>query len=313
MEIPKIIQKIIQKEKLTPQKVISSNFHFFSLLCQNKGGDKLLLKVRLYKKLVKEKNFLKEVWITRFLSKNFYQNPYFFLPKFFLAQTKKFPQWMLREFSPGERGGDTYGFEKKFLQLINPLKIIYALEFIQKEITFSLLKERKQPFFKKWSKNNYLNYFEEFLFKNSPFSISQINQAKKIIRNYSFLLENTSQVIVHQDLHPGNLLYDKKRKRLIFHDWKYFHLGNPLSDFTFLWFMAWQNKIWQKKFFKIALKRWGNVLPFKELFFLNIIILTPKMMKIIHDVSQITSFKRKKGIKHHLQAFNRALNFFKTL
>lgn len=311
---PPEVQAILEKQKLTEIKNVSSHFHNYTSICQNKKGQKIYIKVRLYPDIVPRENFIKEVILNKFLSDNFYLNRYFTTPKYYASDTKNRPEWLTREYISGTRMGDTWGFGREFYQKVPVKEIADMLDFIRSDVSpkfFLKSKVKDKKLFKRHGGKEYVKYFIEFLPSAKKFiKYGEQKKSLGILRKYGkFFTENNC--LAHGDMHPGNVVYN--RRKIIVHDWKYARWDNPYLDFTFLWFLAWTNKIWRKKLFQIELGRAKDKNLFLTLFYLSVLKLTPKMISIFTQSTNRSEKDFKNGISEILSAFHNALYYFSDI
>lgn len=307
---PPRIKKILEEQKLTEAKIVSTHYHNYCSICLNEKGEKIYLKARLYPKLVSRENFIKEVILTKFLSENFYSNKYFLTPKYYAGNIEKKPEWMAREYIEGKRMGDVWGFDAEFYQKATPEKISNLLNFIRGDISQKFraaAKRGERKLFKKHTAPAYKKYFSAYL----PIAKKFVNSASRkkafeIIAKYKKILRS-NDYLAHGDLHPGNVVYNNGE--ISVHDWKYAHWDNPYLDFTFIWFLFWTDEKWQKEFFELELKRAENKDLFFLMFYLSVLKLTPKIISILVQSSKINDKEFEKGIEKVLAVFNKSIKF----
>ncbi len=308
---PPKVKAILKKQKLIEIKNVSSHFHNYCSICLNKEKKLVYLKVRLYPKLVSQENFAKEVITNKFLSEKFHRNRFFIVPKYYNSELKKWPQWMIREYTAGRRMGDVWGFNPKFIKRISPKELADILDFIRNNISNEFKKRirgQRAKLFQKWTSSEYRKYFLKYLILSRK-SIGRQQREKtiEIFSRYKEFFIKNNNYLTHGDLHPGNVIYNKKW--LVLHDWKYAHWDNPYFDFTFVWLLLWLNKNWRKKLFALELNRASSKEIFWKSFHLSVLELVPKMISIFMQASQISRADRKRGIKEIIKSFNAALDY----
>jgi len=308
--IPSAVETILKKQKLVEVANVSSHYHNYASICQNRKKEIVYIKIRLYPKLVSHKSFIKEVILTKFLSENFLGNRFFITPKYYKSEIEKKPEWMIREYTKGKRMGDVWGYSPEFIKKISPKQIADFLDFVRGDISEKFRKQKKDKNYKLFEKNTaaiYKKYFIDYLSWSKKFIKSKLQKKTLEIfdRYEGFLAENNSY-LAHGDLHPGNLVYDNGR--IVAHDWKYAHWDNPYADLAFMWFLLWLNPGWRKELFFWEMKRAKNKEIFMKCFWLSILKLAPKMITILVQSSKITVSHRKKSIAEILEVFNQAIN-----
>lgn len=310
VKIPPEVETILKKQKLVEVANVSSHYHNYASICLNEKKETVYIKIRLYPELVSHKSFIKEAILTKFLSENFFHNKFFVTPKYYGSEIVKKPEWMIREYTKGERMGDVWGFSPEFIKRISPKEIADFLDFVRGDIS-EKFKNRKENhnyrLFEKDTAATYKKYFINYLPLSKKFiKAKQQKKTLELFDRYEKFLAENNNYLAHGDLHPGNFVYDKGK--IVVHDWKYAHWDNPYADFTFIWFLLWLNGEWRKKLFLMELKRAKDKEMFLKCFWLSVLKLASKMITILVQSSRISKKNRQKSISKILKVFNQAIN-----
>lgn len=220
------IKQICQKENLAFKKIIRTSSRFVLVLTRKKNKDIVLKILRKPKRIFARIAFQKEAGALDFFTK--LKNPHLKVPQFLGTGIFKRYPYQKREFIKGEvlEKKDDYFFKKlKRGEIRKISKILSALN----RVRLSLIKSGV-PNLSDFGKGHFdftlrLHQREINLF----FKKEQIKRLLDLIEKAKKSLSAENAVVVHGEVHPDNLVRDKKGKIFLL-DWENIGSGNPAHD-----------------------------------------------------------------------------------
>ncbi len=311
-----IVEKLLADLKLeviNPKNLIFPQHEEVAKIFCRKRKEKFVLKVQLTKK--PSPAFLREIWFHKIFNNKLRQSRYCRLQKLKGRGKKEGLNWLLLEFLEGEKTGNVFAFDKKFLRdklIPHFLDFPFFVSKIGKGKRVNrILTKRNGDFFLKSidkDKNKYVKVLGQ----------GDYAYVLREFRRYKNLLNRYCTTLTHRDNHPANVLWGKNKKLIIL-DWSDASLSNFMYDFTDLWLHSWQKRSWQEKFaqsFDKKIKK-EDKLEAKLFFKLNLLFLLPIEMHNLQNEKMVNwAFKGKISLSFIRQAFHthsKNFNFAKTL
>jgi thiamine kinase-like enzyme len=275
-QIFKTKDKVLENKKIQILSKMGLSGDFYTALCKDNKNINYVLKIRREKSRKTQQGFLTEIHVLKKFSKQNIVDLQ--VPKYLDSYTILSPEWLIYKFSEGHSVGWWSGFEEWFIN-----KYIKKLPKLVSAISETKINSNK---IKKTTCNQTIKVFnkrkkllKEYL------SDEQIKKGVEILKKNKKVLNKTKLVLTHGDLHPGNIVLNKKDKLVII-DWFNAHLNNIAFDPCFVWFSLWGYPDEQKDFLENILENNSNEKQFKKLFSLNQIILTPKFLEIMNHIKK---------------------------
>jgi thiamine kinase-like enzyme len=317
----------IQKENIL-KKINQGLRRFYTPVCKDEEGKKILLKIRVLKSRLVSKQLKGEVKVLHFLkriSKKFNLN--FLFPSILKVGRFQNLNFCLKNFEEGKLAGQVlrdFGYKKFFLKDVSPDKMAKAISSLQKipDTYFKNLKLYKRgglSYLKNfiYYKKTFFKFFLKSQFNQEIIKKNEIEKAEEILKKNKKFLDEMAKFPTHGDLYPNNILVTKDKKLFIL-DWESFHLDNQFFDPCFVWLWAHKNEKWQKKFFNLIIK--NSPEGFEKLFPSVVISLTIrsiepcwyvlKQMKKIYPLPEIFKSYEFNLLKYYLGVFKKAISYF---
>jgi thiamine kinase-like enzyme len=295
-------------------KQLGTSGNFDTTKCVRDNKEHCILKIRKNKKY--KKDFLKEIYVNQLLSKHRAKKHSITFPKYIGSNTKTSPEWLVYQYVEGLNAGGWYNFDAKKLNVISkklPSMIILLSKISLQTDQFQKIRHKEiLQGFKRYQK-----------ILKKYFTDAEIQKGQEIINKNKKLLNSTKLILTHGDLHPGNIILTPQ-KQLTIIDWSDSHLNNRAYDAAFIWFELWNQPKHQKQFLNTLLQKISagdgsasggkNKKEFQELFIINLIRLTPKMLEVVssgHKYFNQLKKKSKTWSKHQQRSHQTVKNAIK--
>ncbi|MFH1610324.1 MAG: aminoglycoside phosphotransferase family protein [Patescibacteria group bacterium] len=268
--------KVLENKNIQILSKMGLSDDFYTVLCKDNHNNQYVLKIRKEKSRTTRQGFLTEIHILKQLSRQ--KDIGLLVPEYLSSNTYSSPEWLIYKFSEGSSIGWWSGFEEWFTD-----KHIKKLPKIVSSISKVTINSNK---IKKISYNQTIKIFNKR--KNilkKYLSSEQIKKGSDILKKNKQIFNKANFVLTHGDLHPGNIVLNKKDKLVVI-DWFNAHLNNAAFDPCFVWFSLWGYPEEQKEFLDEITQENSKQKGFKKLFSLNQIILTPKFLEIMDNIKK---------------------------
>lgn len=311
-KIEKKLKELRLKPKSSVEQAIKEKKHFFNSICYTKSGKKVFLKILLQKEKRFFLSILREIKISKFLTKNSAFKE-LNIPSYLDGDPEDSIPWFIHKYVEGDIIGDFYEIYPKYQNKKYITKIINNLKVLQ-SVPDSVIKKIKKSV-KEIEVVNYKFYpkiVQGFQKNVKGFEIDS-KRIYKFLSSCQNLSSSFKKVITHGDFTLANHIVSENEIYLT--DWEWVRLDNMAADIAHLWLQTWRYPKWRNNLLLTFLSGLSNKekQEFKMAFRLTVII---QALGEIRWNAQICKKKYKKGvistskeaIKNAVKDFNYFIN-----
>lgn len=292
------------------QKAIFQRKRFYS----DSVDSNFILKVKIQRSKRVKIQVEKEIEIYKIFQRQFREKLRFF-PKIINSGKENSTLWLLKKREIGKLAGkmdNDFGMKKSFLLKVSPscfVNIINLYRNIKPNIP--LTKRGGEWYlhdFHRYRKSFFKKFINSKLNQNL-FSFEDLKLTERILEENKKFLDKEAKFLSHGDLYPNNLILNKERKLIIL-DWELANFNNLAFDVAFVYLLAHQLPVWQKRFLNIYSSYKKEKNKFRRLFNLSLISLTVRFAAHcyfhIKDKKEVFSI-----LKKHLKVLKNTISKFK--
>lgn len=262
------VEKLLKRLKLQPKVAVDETAlvddrYFLIIPCQDKNGQKWLLKIQYLGEPTPERNFLNEVNFLKLAQKYPQVAAHVPLMKDFGHLEGKI--WCLREFIEGQLLGkddDTFPYEAKILSRLDPQVVVgffQALTQIPLKKVLPVIPRIKRHDLTWRAKDQKFLEDHPSLFKLKEKKMEYFSKEEQerlfhlLCHPPRAILSPTSWALNHSNLYSTNILFSPSRN-LVFIDWETVGWGLRASDLGEFWLHSFTLPKFQTDFFQACLK-----------------------------------------------------------
>ncbi|TRZ78401.1 hypothetical protein D4R87_00765 [bacterium] len=270
-------------EKLETQR-------FFIMPVIDANNNKFIFKARLEDHEETKKIFDREIQFPQYIKK--LNIPSLNVPDIKKAEYNPI-EWYIYTFIETDASGDIFGLLEKYQENFSVQSVVSTIIALQNN-TKKITSQENFIEIPKNNSENFLKLFDKFSHSvENLITTEEINKARDILLQSRDILDNSTTVLAHGDLHPGNIILDEKDSppSVTLIDWAGVQINNCVYDIAFLWTTLSSSPDIQNKLIQEFKKTVSDDIDFDKLFNLDLLIIIPQIIDRFNYIMEHTGDK----------------------